>query len=206
MKKILLIAVALVAMIGTAAANPESLQLFEDGSTTALVPNPFTIQNDGSDNNLDIILSDYANKTIGLTHTMTINISTTDGSNLAANEIQLKCNEKDGGAPVYTTTSDGSLDYLILQFNWDHDNDGTGGPDALSDTLDLTIISTGPLNRYYEIQFNDEYDTILGGVTVTDTGAWNRFASNVPEFPTIALPVAAILGLAFIFQRRKEEE
>lgn len=28
--------------------------------------------------------------------------------------------------------------------------------------------------------------------------------TEIPEFPTIALPVAAILGLAFIFQRRKE--
>ncbi|HJH28539.1 MAG TPA: PEF-CTERM sorting domain-containing protein, partial [Methanosarcinaceae archaeon] len=28
----------------------------------------------------------------------------------------------------------------------------------------------------------------------------------VPEFPTIALPVAAILGLAFFFQRRREED
>jgi len=27
----------------------------------------------------------------------------------------------------------------------------------------------------------------------------------IPEFPTVALPIAAILGLAFIFQRRKEE-
>lgn len=26
----------------------------------------------------------------------------------------------------------------------------------------------------------------------------------IPEFPTLALPVAAILGLAFLFQRRKE--
>ena len=29
---------------------------------------------------------------------------------------------------------------------------------------------------------------------------------EIPEFPTIALPVAAILGLAFIIQRRREEE
>ncbi|MDW7732203.1 MAG: PEF-CTERM sorting domain-containing protein [Methanolobus sp.] len=28
--------------------------------------------------------------------------------------------------------------------------------------------------------------------------------SEIPEFPTLALPVAAILGLAFLFQRRKE--
>ena len=40
---------------------------------------------------------------------------------------------------------------------------------------------------------------------------WNEGSINVdinaiPEFPTIALPIAAILGLAFIFQRRKEED
>ncbi|MCQ6962599.1 PEF-CTERM sorting domain-containing protein [Methanolobus chelungpuianus] len=27
---------------------------------------------------------------------------------------------------------------------------------------------------------------------------------EIPEFPTVALPIAAILGLAFMFQRRKE--
>jgi hypothetical protein len=27
---------------------------------------------------------------------------------------------------------------------------------------------------------------------------------EIPEFPTLALPVMAILGLAFMFQRRKE--
>ncbi|TQD26465.1 PEF-CTERM sorting domain-containing protein [Methanolobus vulcani] len=29
--------------------------------------------------------------------------------------------------------------------------------------------------------------------------------TQVPEFPTIALPVAAIIGIAFIFQKRNEE-
>ena len=29
--------------------------------------------------------------------------------------------------------------------------------------------------------------------------------TSIPEFPTVALPIAAILGLAFIFQRRKDE-
>jgi hypothetical protein len=28
--------------------------------------------------------------------------------------------------------------------------------------------------------------------------------TEIPEFPTVALPIAAILGLAFFFQRRKE--
>ena len=32
----------------------------------------------------------------------------------------------------------------------------------------------------------------------------NGGTQEIPEFPTIALPIAAVLGLAFFFQRRKE--
>ncbi|WP_235856162.1 PEF-CTERM sorting domain-containing protein [Methanolobus halotolerans] len=32
----------------------------------------------------------------------------------------------------------------------------------------------------------------------------NGQQQEIPEFPTVALPIAAILGLAFMFQRRKE--
>ncbi|WP_292463106.1 PEF-CTERM sorting domain-containing protein [Methanolobus sp.] len=32
----------------------------------------------------------------------------------------------------------------------------------------------------------------------------NGGIEEIPEFPTVALPIAAILGLAFFFQRRKE--
>ncbi|MDA0524393.1 PEF-CTERM sorting domain-containing protein [Methanococcoides alaskense] len=59
--------------------------------------------------------------------------------------------------------------------------------------------------------------TEAGSITVYDNegnvwsvDAGHDFASasdsvEVPEFPTIALPVAAIIGLAFFLQRRKEE-
>ncbi|WP_406657777.1 PEF-CTERM sorting domain-containing protein [Methanolobus sp. ZRKC2] len=40
--------------------------------------------------------------------------------------------------------------------------------------------------------------------SVADASASKDFEA-IPEFPTVALPVAAILGLAFLFQRRKEE-
>lgn len=33
---------------------------------------------------------------------------------------------------------------------------------------------------------------------------WNDDGYMIPEFPTLALPIAAILGLAFFMQRRKE--
>lgn len=58
---------------------------------------------------------------------------------------------------------------------------------------------------------------VSGTNTGTASGVLNDYSNlinfdlaivdvEIPEFPTIALPVAAILGLAFIFQRRREEE
>jgi hypothetical protein len=41
-------------------------------------------------------------------------------------------------------------------------------------------------------------------VTLTCDCNGNGTGQEIPEFPTIALPIAAILGLAFFFQRRKE--
>ncbi|MDY0386345.1 MAG: PEF-CTERM sorting domain-containing protein [Methanolobus sp.] len=46
-------------------------------------------------------------------------------------------------------------------------------------------------------------DVHNGHVTVYKYG-YNCPNTEIPEFPTIALPVAAILGLAFVFQRREE--
>jgi hypothetical protein len=37
-----------------------------------------------------------------------------------------------------------------------------------------------------------------------ECGGGTGTGTDIPEFPTIALPIAAILGLAFFFQRRKE--
>ncbi len=47
--------------------------------------------------------------------------------------------------------------------------------------------------------------TISAGATgVEFGGAASRHVDSIPEFPTVALPVAAILGLVFIFGRKKE--
>jgi hypothetical protein len=35
-----------------------------------------------------------------------------------------------------------------------------------------------------------------------DAGVYNR--EEIPEFPTVAIPMVAIMGLAFVFGRRKE--
>lgn len=40
----------------------------------------------------------------------------------------------------------------------------------------------------------------------SQSGMVTSIVTGVPEFPTIALPIAAVLGLAFIIQRRREED
>ncbi len=61
-------------------------------------------------------------------------------------------------------------------------------------------------DKLYKVHFQvtskaGEYDSLFAVVDASNTDV-----VPVPEFPTIALPVAAILGLAFIFQRRREEK
>ena len=66
-------------------------------------------------------------------------------------------------------------------------------------TLELRGTQGGALSVYDNI--GTAYDNTIGHdyAVASDSVA-------VPEFPTIALPVAAILGLAFIIQRRREED
>ncbi|SFM55817.1 PEF-CTERM protein sorting domain-containing protein [Methanolobus profundi] len=53
---------------------------------------------------------------------------------------------------------------------------------------------------------NDQQETVSSNeVTKTWVNESNEDPNEIPEFPTIALPIAAIIGLAFIFQSRKEE-
>ena len=64
------------------------------------------------------------------------------------------------------------------------------------------------MDKEYNVHFqvtsaSGQYDSSTAPVVVD---ASNTGVTPVPEFPTIALPIAAILGLAFIFQRRREED
>jgi hypothetical protein len=50
------------------------------------------------------------------------------------------------------------------------------------------------------ISFGQEGEDLLVGST------WVAGSSNIPEFPTVVLPVAAILGLFLIMQHKRKEE
>ncbi|WP_406661209.1 PEF-CTERM sorting domain-containing protein [Methanolobus sp. ZRKC3] len=104
-------------------------------------------------------------------------------------------------------------------------NDGKFTAALLRDTAAVTAPSDTDLDLFTVTLTNDPtavgtmytvYVDVLGydvnGVQITGAQSAGKFDATgshsfnaIPEFPTIALPVAAILGLAFFFQRRKEE-
>lgn len=57
------------------------------------------------------------------------------------------------------------------------------------------------INGGYVLGFEDQGDGDYQDIVVEIKGSNLSF---VPEFPTVALPVAAIIGLVFVFGRRKE--
>ena len=64
-----------------------------------------------------------------------------------------------------------------------------------SKVITVTVENTAPIGAVYKITIGDV------GFILTSASTNVNF---VPEFPTVALPVAAILGLVFVFGRRKE--
>ncbi|NPE27892.1 PEF-CTERM sorting domain-containing protein [Methanococcoides sp. SA1] len=91
---------------------------------------------------------------------------------------------------------------------------GSGVPGDITVTLPASVVPTAtpftdvgvitiakdinaPMDTVYTIQ-------ITAGDSTVEVDSASR-TIEVPEFPTIALPVAAIIGLAFFLQRRKEE-
>ncbi|MDF1534302.1 MAG: PEF-CTERM sorting domain-containing protein [Methanosarcinaceae archaeon] len=61
---------------------------------------------------------------------------------------------------------------------------------------------TAQMNNIYKVVITCDTDSANHA---TLNGVAEGLIIPVPEFPTIALPIAAILGIAFIFQRRREE-
>ena len=169
MKKILLIAIALIAMIGTAAASDVDID-------------PTTID-DPLYHPLDGTLVSYQVEISG----MEINNQRfIEIWNVGLTEVTLN------GNGVSLTVAPGSIDNTT----WTPSNE------VQMFTLNVTTSSVGEVtilnNLGSDLQYPQASDT------VSFSSASSSF--DIPEFPTIALPIAAILGLAFIFQRRREEE
>lgn len=87
------------------------------------------------------------------------------------------------------------------------DNDGTGNPADAPVAVALSV-GTGRVAIFDDTNWidntyiNKEDNRLMAQNTI----AWLDFEDNaIPEFPTMALPIAAVIGLVFLFQRRNSK-
>ena len=90
------------------------------------------------------------------------------------------------------------------------------GDDSPWFRMDTSKVSSDDMRHFYTEPYYDEDELADMNVTVEYYGTASDKTiiklshycpgpeNDIPEFSTIALPIAAIIGLAFIFQRRKE--
>ncbi len=84
----------------------------------------------------------------------------------------------------------------IAIYEWDFDGDGVY--DATGETINHTFDTAGLYNVTLKVTSNDGYNA-------TDTSSAEILSNTqIPEFPSLAIPLVALIGLALFFQRREE--
>jgi hypothetical protein len=75
---------------------------------------------------------------------------------------------------------------------------------AVGQSMTCTATGTAAAGQYTNLGTATATDAYGNSVTDDDRSNYVGIEkTEIPEFPTIALPVIAVLGLAFIFQRRR---
>ncbi|MDP2217113.1 MAG: PEF-CTERM sorting domain-containing protein [Methanolobus sp.] len=176
MKRLLLITLlALVAMAGTASAT-----LTHDAS----------IWNEAGTNPAENPLVIYPGETLTLSYHATY---------LTPSAIN---NSATYGYKAGVVSGVGSASDLTVVFT--HPNFTPTSAPTYTDVgvIKLTLDENAAVGTVYKVTIQ------VAGVDTESVfiyGQASRQVESIPEFPTIALPIAAILGLAFFMQRRKEE-
>ena len=136
---------------------------------------------------------------------LTVFVISVDNDVLAGEVATYKVNLTNNGTIMETLTnlyvSDGPLDF-------DYVFSETTGAVLPGETkqVDLTVtVPAGKPAGTYTFDVKADWYTILGPFTISGTGNYLNVVLNVevPEFPTIALPVLSVIGLLFIFEKRK---
>ncbi len=100
--------------------------------------------------------------------------------------------------------------YVVPNKEWsvnDRIESDVGNKTASTDgsgIIDVTHIWIAPLTAgNYDIIVDVDHDGVLDAGEPVDSFTIEVGSEEIPEFPTLAIPIIAILCLAFIFQRRK---
>jgi hypothetical protein len=176
-------------MIGTAAAD--QINVYKEG--TVVSPGTIELVPGGSFSTFDLKCWDFdaaGTPSAPIVHTLTDNVlvmshgsGTADPSNIVIEYLEIDP----------TSTTQGSEPY-----NWNQE-DPIGPAEEEILKLYLKAGTSSPPGALYSIQVQD-YNGVTQTVQVTIK------TTTVPEFPTIALPIAAVLGLMFIISSRKKKE
>ena len=75
------------------------------------------------------------------------------------------------------------------------------GGEGATEQIDITIASTGPIGANYSIVFLDFSTGDMVSLQVATI-----HSTNIPEFPTIALPVAGVIGLIYLLHFRRKKQ
>lgn len=85
----------------------------------------------------------------------------------------------------------------------------TSTNDYLSNAVVTITLNGAPIGATYKVSIGAYYNQngVSELITSDDVtlAAASKNITAVPEFPTVALPIAALIGLVFIFGRKKEE-
>ena len=185
--------VMLVVMTGLAAADDEQIDdqmdIVKDGTNIKVTSVDIPL---GGTVNLDINISNFL-KPAGTIHNLTVELYDTNSSNPVTG-LQLNISEQDGDGPKPTGTWNAPADNPVVRWN---QTPGAGGYER----FDLTIKETKGACANYIVRIAD---TETGNSV--ELSAATMGVNAVPEFTTIAIPVAAILGLLFFYNHRKRKE
>ncbi|MDY0387756.1 MAG: Ig-like domain-containing protein [Methanolobus sp.] len=125
-----------------------------------------------------------ATNPVGTSHTVTATVQDDDGSPVESKEVTFEVvtgPHAEMSTSVYTD-SNGEATFTYL------------GTDEGTDSIVASFVDS-----QQEVVSSNKV------VKIWETEVVQEPSEEIPEFPTVALPIAAILGLAFIINRRKEE-
>jgi hypothetical protein len=189
----ILIALGIVtAMTGIATADPDQMNIYDDGTTTK-VTSPVMI-GFGSSVDLDMAISAFSLPANSI-HSMTVELYDPLGNQ--ATGIQVYIAERDNDGPMPTGTWNTPADNPVIQ--WKQNLDGSSSTN--NELFDIRLTETRGVAQTYTIVIKD---VETGKETILKSNA--SFDISVPEFATIAIPTVTILGLFLFFNHRKHKK
>ena len=180
--------VMLVVMTGLAAADPDQMDIVEDGTNIKVTSVDIPL---GGTVNLDINISNFL-RNAGTIHNLTVKLFDTNYSSVTG--LQVNISEQDGDGPKPTGTWNAPADNPVVRWN---QTSGAGGYER----FDLTIKETKGVCANYIVRIADTETGKSVELSAATIGV-----NAIPEFATIAIPAVAVLGLFLFYSHRKRKE